>query len=71
MKAELMGDTDLASELQAKLDSARKLRETQGQIPAKPDREVSGKIFSFLCTNVICMIQVAAELENIRCTQEQ
>lgn len=43
VKAELMGDTDLASELQAKLDSARKLRETQGQIPAKPDREASSR----------------------------
>ncbi|XP_053792380.1 CWF19-like protein 2 isoform X1 [Vidua chalybeata] len=41
VKAELMGDTDLASELQAKLDSARKLRETQGQIPAKAGREAS------------------------------
>ncbi|NXT15820.1 C19L2 protein, partial [Prunella fulvescens] len=41
VKAELMGDMDLASELQAKLDSARKLRETQGQIPAKSGKEVS------------------------------
>ncbi|NXQ55299.1 C19L2 protein, partial [Anthoscopus minutus] len=41
VKAELMGDTDLASELQAELDNARKLRETQGQIPAKAGREVS------------------------------
>nr|XP_032603671.2 CWF19-like protein 2 [Taeniopygia guttata] len=43
VKAELMGDTDLASELQAKLDSARKLKETQGQIPAKADREASSR----------------------------
>ncbi|NWI80052.1 C19L2 protein, partial [Dryoscopus gambensis] len=41
VKAELMGDTELASELQAELDSARKLRETQGQITAKAGREVS------------------------------
>ncbi|NXS78565.1 C19L2 protein, partial [Erpornis zantholeuca] len=41
VKAELMGDMDLASELQAQLDNARKLRETQGQIPAKAGREAS------------------------------
>ncbi|XP_062370614.1 CWF19-like protein 2 [Cinclus cinclus] len=41
VKAELMGDTDLASELQAELDNARKLRETQGKIPAKAGREAS------------------------------
>ncbi|XP_039420263.1 CWF19-like protein 2 isoform X1 [Corvus cornix cornix] len=41
VKAELMGDTDLASELQAELDNARKLRETQGQIPTKAGREAS------------------------------
>ncbi|XP_032908803.1 CWF19-like protein 2 [Catharus ustulatus] len=41
VKAELMGDTDLASELQAELDNARKLRQTQGQIPAKAGREAS------------------------------
>ncbi|KAM7065262.1 CWF19-like protein 2 [Acridotheres tristis] len=41
VKAELMGDTDLASKLQAELDNARKLRETQGQIPAKAGREAS------------------------------
>lgn len=38
---------DLASELQAELDNARKLRETQGQIPEKAGREVSGKMFFF------------------------
>ncbi|XP_039574621.1 CWF19-like protein 2 isoform X1 [Passer montanus] len=43
VKAELMGDMELASELQAKLDSARKLRETQGQIPAKAGREASSR----------------------------
>ncbi|NXA16239.1 C19L2 protein, partial [Sapayoa aenigma] len=41
VKAELMGDMELASELQAELDSARKLRETQGQIPAMAGREAS------------------------------
>ncbi|KAL2311068.1 hypothetical protein Nmel_002755 [Mimus melanotis] len=40
VKAELMGNTDLASELQAELDNARKLRETQGQIPAKAGQEM-------------------------------
>ncbi|XP_009703341.1 PREDICTED: CWF19-like protein 2, partial [Cariama cristata] len=39
VKAELMGDMELASKLQAELENARKLRETQGQIPAKSDRE--------------------------------
>ncbi|XP_071590800.1 CWF19-like protein 2 [Heliangelus exortis] len=39
VKAELMGDTELASKLQAELESARKLRDTQGQIPAKSGRE--------------------------------
>ncbi|XP_068281041.1 CWF19-like protein 2 isoform X2 [Nyctibius grandis] len=43
VKAELMGDMELASELQAELDNARKLRETQGQIPAKSDREASSR----------------------------
>ncbi|XP_039912636.1 CWF19-like protein 2 [Hirundo rustica] len=43
VKAELMGDTDLASQLQAELDNARKLRETQGQIPAKAAREASSR----------------------------
>ncbi|XP_015496272.1 CWF19-like protein 2 [Parus major] len=43
VKAELMGDTDLASELQAELDNARKLRETQGQIPAKAGRDASSR----------------------------
>ncbi|XP_051464783.1 CWF19-like protein 2 isoform X2 [Apus apus] len=41
VKAELMGDMELASKLQAELESARKLRESQGQIPAKSDREAS------------------------------
>ncbi|XP_009475113.1 PREDICTED: CWF19-like protein 2 [Nipponia nippon] len=41
VKAELMGDMELASELQAELENARKLRETQGQIPAKSGRETS------------------------------
>ncbi|XP_010166800.2 CWF19-like protein 2, partial [Antrostomus carolinensis] len=39
VKAELMGDMELASELQAELENARKLRETQGHIPAKSGRE--------------------------------
>ncbi|XP_009862698.1 PREDICTED: CWF19-like protein 2, partial [Apaloderma vittatum] len=39
VKAELMGDMELASKLQAELENARKLRETQGQIPAKSGRE--------------------------------
>ncbi|KAM6098555.1 CWF19-like protein 2 isoform 3-T3 [Theristicus caerulescens] len=43
VKAELMGDTELASELQAELENARKLRETQGQIPAKSGREASSR----------------------------
>ncbi|KAK2519051.1 Cwf19l2 [Columba guinea] len=41
VKAELMGDMELASKLQAELDNARKLRETQGQVPAKSGREAS------------------------------
>ncbi|RLW08435.1 hypothetical protein DV515_00003333, partial [Chloebia gouldiae] len=41
---------DLASELQAKLDSARKLRETQGQIPAKAGRELSVNCHIAFCT---------------------
>ncbi|XP_074906106.1 CWF19-like protein 2 isoform X1 [Buteo buteo] len=41
VKAELTGDMELASKLQAELENARKLRETQGQIPAKSDREAS------------------------------
>ncbi|NXI96701.1 C19L2 protein, partial [Psophia crepitans] len=41
VKAELMGDMELASKLQAELENARKLRETQGQIPAKSGREAS------------------------------
>ncbi|KAM6341744.1 CWF19-like protein 2 [Podargus strigoides] len=41
VKAELMGDMELASELQAELDNARKLRETQGQIPTKSGRDAS------------------------------
>ncbi|XP_076184311.1 CWF19-like protein 2 [Aptenodytes patagonicus] len=41
VKAELMGDMELASKLQAELENARKLRETQGQIPAKYGREAS------------------------------
>ncbi|KAM6094804.1 CWF19-like protein 2 isoform 2-T2 [Chlamydotis macqueenii] len=43
VKAELMGDMELASELQAELENARKLRETQGQIPAKSSRETSSR----------------------------
>ncbi|NXF51875.1 C19L2 protein, partial [Oceanites oceanicus] len=43
VKAELMGDMELASKLQAELENARKLRETQGQIPAKSDREASSR----------------------------
>nr|XP_009487457.1 PREDICTED: CWF19-like protein 2 [Pelecanus crispus] len=39
VKAELMGDMELASKLQAELENARKLRETQGQIPVKSGRE--------------------------------
>ncbi|XP_057255716.1 CWF19-like protein 2 isoform X1 [Pezoporus wallicus] len=41
VKAELMGDMELASELQEELQNARKLRETQGQIPANSGREPS------------------------------
>ncbi|XP_010017182.1 PREDICTED: CWF19-like protein 2, partial [Nestor notabilis] len=41
VKAELMGDMELASELQAELRNARKLRETQGQIPTNSGREPS------------------------------
>uniref|UniRef100_A0A8C3J8J6 CWF19-like protein 2 n=1 Tax=Calidris pygmaea TaxID=425635 RepID=A0A8C3J8J6_9CHAR len=41
VKAELMGDMELASKLQAELENARKLMETQGQIPAKSGREAS------------------------------
>ncbi|NXK00212.1 C19L2 protein, partial [Corythaixoides concolor] len=43
VKAELMGDMELASQLQAELENARKLRETQGQIPAKPGTEASSR----------------------------
>ncbi|XP_071411047.1 CWF19-like protein 2 isoform X2 [Pithys albifrons albifrons] len=43
VKAEIMGDMELASELQAELDNARKLRETHGQIPAKVGREASSR----------------------------
>ncbi|XP_054684876.1 CWF19-like protein 2 isoform X1 [Grus americana] len=43
VKAELMGDTELASKLQVELENARKLRETQGQIPAKSGREASSR----------------------------
>ncbi|NWS09934.1 C19L2 protein, partial [Pachyramphus minor] len=39
VKAELMGDMELASELQAELDNARKLREIQGPLPAKAGKE--------------------------------
>ncbi|NXK50991.1 C19L2 protein, partial [Chauna torquata] len=41
VKAELMGNMELASKLQVELENARKLRETQEQIPAKPGREAS------------------------------
>ncbi|KAM6098554.1 CWF19-like protein 2 isoform 2-T2 [Theristicus caerulescens] len=37
------GEMELASELQAELENARKLRETQGQIPAKSGREASSR----------------------------
>ncbi|KAM6146999.1 CWF19-like protein 2 isoform 2-T3 [Phoenicopterus ruber ruber] len=43
VKAELMGDMELASKLQAELENARKLRDTQGQIPAKSGREASSR----------------------------
>ncbi|XP_050189572.1 CWF19-like protein 2 [Myiozetetes cayanensis] len=43
VKAELMGDMELASELQAELDNARKLREIQGPIPAKAGKEASSR----------------------------
>ncbi|KAM7127496.1 CWF19-like protein 2 isoform 1-T1 [Ciconia maguari] len=43
VKAELMGDMELASKLQAELENARKLRETQGQIPAKSGKEASSR----------------------------
>nr|XP_009936807.1 PREDICTED: CWF19-like protein 2 [Opisthocomus hoazin] len=43
VKAELMGDMELASKLQEELENARKLRETQGQIPAKSGREASSR----------------------------
>ncbi|XP_054255025.1 CWF19-like protein 2, partial [Indicator indicator] len=39
VKAELMGDTELASKLQEELENARKLRDTQGQTAAKPGKE--------------------------------
>ncbi|XP_042723198.1 CWF19-like protein 2 [Lagopus leucura] len=41
VKAELMGNMELASKLQAELDSARKLKETQKQIAGKSRREAS------------------------------
>ncbi|XP_021236209.1 CWF19-like protein 2 isoform X1 [Numida meleagris] len=41
VKAELMGNMELASKLQAELDNARKLKETQKQIPGKSGREAS------------------------------
>ncbi|NXC39884.1 C19L2 protein, partial [Penelope pileata] len=41
VKAELMGNMELASKLQAELDNARKLKETQEKIPAKSGRETS------------------------------
>jgi len=44
---------ELASKLQEELENARKLRETQGQIPAKSGREVRGKYSSFLCANMM------------------
>ncbi|XP_061847895.1 CWF19-like protein 2 isoform X2 [Colius striatus] len=43
VKAELMGDMDLASKLQTELENARKLRETQGQISATSGRETSSR----------------------------
>ncbi|XP_067146016.1 CWF19-like protein 2 isoform X5 [Apteryx mantelli] len=41
VKAELMGNMELASKLQAELENARKLRENQNQVPAKSGRAVS------------------------------
>ncbi|NWR62802.1 C19L2 protein, partial [Bucorvus abyssinicus] len=43
VKAELLGDMELASQLQEELENARKLREAQGQIPAKSGREASSR----------------------------
>ncbi|XP_065586139.1 CWF19-like protein 2 [Cyrtonyx montezumae] len=41
VKAELMGNMELASKLQAELDNARKLKETQKQISGNSGREAS------------------------------
>ncbi|XP_025955955.1 CWF19-like protein 2 isoform X2 [Dromaius novaehollandiae] len=41
VKAELMGNMELASKLQEELENARKLRENQNQVPAKSGRAVS------------------------------
>ncbi|XP_062433500.1 CWF19-like protein 2 isoform X2 [Rhea pennata] len=41
VKAELMGNMELASKLQAELENARKLRENQNQVPTKSSRVVS------------------------------
>uniref|UniRef100_A0ACB8FHQ3 Uncharacterized protein n=1 Tax=Sphaerodactylus townsendi TaxID=933632 RepID=A0ACB8FHQ3_9SAUR len=41
VKAELIGNTGLAAQLQAQLDNARKLKESKAQISArKPEEEV-------------------------------
>ncbi|XP_054829337.1 CWF19-like protein 2 isoform X2 [Eublepharis macularius] len=43
VKAELMGNMDLAAKLQNQLDNARKLKESRGQIPArKAEEETTG-----------------------------
>ncbi|XP_019385794.1 PREDICTED: CWF19-like protein 2 [Crocodylus porosus] len=39
LKAELMGNMDLASKLQAQLENARKLKESRTQTPSKSDKE--------------------------------
>ncbi|NXI67693.1 C19L2 protein, partial [Anseranas semipalmata] len=43
VKAELMGNMELASKLQVELDNARKLRETRQQIPEKSGGEASSR----------------------------
>nr|XP_056714106.1 CWF19-like protein 2 [Euleptes europaea] len=41
VKAELMGNTDLAAKLQTQLDNARKLKESRAQIPARKSEEAT------------------------------
>ncbi|XP_019380583.1 PREDICTED: CWF19-like protein 2 [Gavialis gangeticus] len=41
LKAELTGNMDLASKLQAQLENARKLKESRTQIPSKSDKETA------------------------------